>query len=310
MSTISEVASAEFHPRDPTVEPPAIARLPQAVWQRVDWAGSWQFLLFHALALLGVVLVPPSAPAVALAVASFYVRILAISLGYHRYFAHRTFKTSRAFQFVLAFLSQTSAQKGVLWWAGHHRIHHRYPDEPDDVHSPTRRGFFWGHVGWIMTPRYEATRLDVMADMARYPELRWLDRHKHVPTFVFGASMFALGGWTGLVWGFLVGTVLLWHVTFAINSVAHLFGSRRYPTTDTSRNNVWLAVLTGGEGWHNNHHYFCSSARLGFRWWEFDPTYYLLWTLEKLGIVWDVRRPPTHVVEGLPGAAGSATEAA
>ena len=283
--------------RIPTVETPRLERLATPDWQRIDWVGAWPYLSFHVLTVIGAILVPLTAEALVLCVVAYGVRILGISLAYHRYFAHRTFKTSRPFQLLMAFWAQTSVQKGALWWAGHHRNHHRFADVEDDVHSPVLRGFLWAHVGWIMTPRYEETPYEVIQDMAAYPELMWLNRYKHVPSVALGVLMFLLAGWPGLVWGFGVSTVILWHCTFSINSMAHLFGKRRYPTTDTSKNNVWLAILTGGEGWHNNHHYFCSSARLGFRWWEFDPTYYLICGLEKLGIVWDVKRPPSHVVE-------------
>ncbi len=283
--------------RIPTVETPRLERLTKPDWQRIDWVGAWPYLPFHVLTVIGAILVPLTAEALVLCVVAYGVRILGISLAYHRYFAHRTFKTSRPFQLLMAFWAQTSVQKGVLWWAGHHRNHHRFADVEDDVHSPALRGFLWAHVGWILTPRYEKTPYEVIQDMAAYPELMWLDRYKHMPSVALGVIMFLLAGWPGLVWGFGVSTVILWHCTFSINSMAHLFGKRRYPTTDTSKNNVWLAILTGGEGWHNNHHYFCSSARLGFRWWEFDPTYYLVCLLEKLGLVWDVKRPPSHVVE-------------
>jgi stearoyl-CoA desaturase (delta-9 desaturase) len=295
-------AGVLWHPTIPTVELPKIARLPQAPWQRIDWLGAWPFLTLHVAALAGAFLFPPSGWDLALCAAAFYLRILGISMGYHRYFAHRTFRTSRPFQLVLAFWAQTSVQKGVLWWAGHHRNHHRYADTPEDIHSPTRRGFLWSHMGWILTPRYSETPVDVIRDMAACPELLWLNRHKHVPSVVFAIAMFAIGGLSGFVWGFLVSTVLLWHSTFCINSLAHVYGTRRFATTDTSRNNLWLAFLTAGEGWHNNHHFFCSSARLGFRWWEFDPTYTLLRLLEKLRLVWAVRQPPQHTLErGSPG---------
>jgi stearoyl-CoA desaturase (delta-9 desaturase) len=301
VSTTAEPRSDVFwHPQVPTLEIPSIEPLPRADWQHIDWVGSWPFFGFHLAALVGAFLVPFSAWAVALCIGSFYFRILGVSMAYHRYFAHRTFRTSRPLQLLLAFWAQTSVQKGVLWWAGHHRNHHRYADTPEDIHSPARRGFLWSHMGWILNPRHEKTPVDAIRDMTAYPELRWLDRHKHVPTFVYAVAMSAIWGWTGLVWGFLVSTVVLWHATFCINSLAHVYGTRRYPTTDTSRNNPWLSLLTGGEGWHNNHHYFCSSARLGFYWWEFDPTYFLIAGLEKLGLVWDVRCPPPHVVEGRP----------
>ena len=308
MTSVSETTETDLfsHPSVPTLEVPGIARLPRAEWQVIDWLGAWDFWGLHLAALVGVLLLPPSAGDLVLCAAAFYFRILGVSLAYHRYFAHRTFRTSRAFQLVLAFWAQTSVQKGVLWWAGHHRNHHRYAHTPDDVHSPARRGFLWSHMGWILASRYSDTPVEVIRDMAAYPELRWLDRHKHVPSFAFGLAMFAIDGISGFVWGFLVSTVLLWHGTFSINSLAHVYGKRRYPTTDTSRNNLWLALLTGGEGWHNNHHFFCSSAQLGFRWWEFDPTYTLIRALEKLGVVWGVRRPSRQVIEGRPANAAPA----
>ncbi len=294
MTTYTEAVIPD---RVPTVDLPKLQRLEKPPWQRIDQIGSWPFFSFHVAALVGAFVFVPTAQDLLLCAGAYLFRIIGISLTYHRYFAHRTFKTSRLVQFLMAFWGQTSVQKGALWWAGHHRNHHRFSDEEDDVHSPVLRGFLWAHVGWILNPRYEKTPFEVIKDMAVYPELVWLDRHKHVPSVAFAVLMFLIGGWSGLVWGFLVSTVILWHCTFSINSMAHLFGKRRYPTTDTSRNNVWLAILTGGEGWHNNHHYFCSSARLGFRWWEFDPTYYLVCLLEKLGLVWDVKRPPRHLID-------------
>jgi len=288
---------AYAHPEVPTVSVPRLTRVPVRADERPKLLKSWPFLSAHLAAVVGVILVPPSWPAVFLCLGMLWLRILGVTLGYHRYFAHRSFRTSRAFQFVLALWAVSSAQKGVLWWAGHHRNHHRYSDRPEDLHSPKRRGLLWSHVGWTMSPRYEHAPVEAIKDMARYPELRWLDRHFYVSTLALGALCFLLGGWTGLVWGYFVSMVLVWHSTFCINSLCHVFGKRRYPTTDTSRNSFWLAVLTLGEGWHNNHHYFCSSARNGFFWWEFDPTYYVIWTLEKLGIVWDVKRPPQHVLE-------------
>ncbi len=255
------------------------------------------FFVFHLVALVGVFLIPPSVELVLAALGIFWLRILGVTLGYHRYFSHRAFRTSRVFQCLLAWWAVSSAQKGVLWWAGHHRNHHRYSDSPQDVHSPRRRGFLWSHVGWILARRYNETPVETVRDLARYPELRWLDRHNNVPTVVLALACFLIGGWTGLIWGYFVTTVLLWHGTFTINSLSHVFGRRRYPTTDTSRNNFWLSVLTLGEGWHNNHHYFCSSARNGFFWWEWDPTYYTIRALEALGIVWDVKRPPRRVLE-------------
>ncbi len=197
----------------------------------------------------------------------------------------------------------TSAQKGVLWWASHHRWHHRYSDQPLDVHSAKQRGLYWSHIGWILSPDYNSTDLKRVADLARYPELVWLERFCLLPTIALAVTCYLVGGWKGLLWGYFVSTTLLWHGTFTINSLSHKFGSRRYQTTDESRNNWILALLTMGEGWHNNHHRYQSSTRQGFFWYEIDLTYYLLWVLSKLGVVWDLRQPPRRLL-AQPGAAG------
>jgi len=234
---------------------------------------------------------------VILCLALYAVRMFFVTAGYHRYFSHRSFKTSRTFQFVLAFMAMSSAQKGVLWWAAHHRWHHRYSDTEEDLHSPMRFGFWWSHVGWIMSDTYDKTELHLIRDFAKYPELRWLDRNHLVPPVTLAVSLFLIGGWGALVWGFFLSTVLLWHGSFTVNSLAHLFGRRRYPTTDTSRNNWWLAIITLGEGWHNNHHHYMASVRQGFFWWEVDVTFYVLKVLSWARIVWDLRVPPPHVLQ-------------
>ena len=237
-------------------------------------------------------------PAVLLAIALYWLRIFAIGAGYHRYFSHRAFRTSRIFQFCLAFLAQTSAQLGVLWWASKHRQHHRHSDTALDVHSPVRSGFLYAHFGWIFVPRNEATDYAVVRDLARYPELMWLDRHPYLPALLLAAASWLIAGWAGLVVGFCWSTVAVWHATFSINSLAHVIGRQRYVTGDQSRNNWLLALLTMGEGWHNNHHAYQASARQGFRWWEFDPTFYALRVLAWLGVVWDLHLPPRAVVRG------------
>jgi stearoyl-CoA desaturase (delta-9 desaturase) len=226
----------------------------------------------------------------------FLVRMFFVTAGYHRYFSHRAFKTSRVFQFVIAFIATSSSQKGVLWWAAHHRHHHRYSDQDLDLHSPTLFGFFWSHVGWIISDKYNDTRIDYIGDFAKYPELRWLNKYHLVPPVLLGAALVLIGGWPLFVWGFCLSTVMLWHNTFTINSLSHLFGSQRYETSDTSKNNWLLALLTLGEGWHNNHHHFMASARQGFFWWEVDFTYYTLKVMSWFGIVWDLRKVPTHML--------------
>jgi stearoyl-CoA desaturase (delta-9 desaturase) len=265
--------------------------------RRVNWVGSIPFFLFHALALIGVLVLGWSWWGAALAIALYFVRMFGVTAGYHRYFSHRSFKTSRAGQLALAVLAMSSVQKGVLWWASHHRLHHKRSDQPGDVHSVLLDGFWWSHVGWIVSRDYEATDHDRVRDLVRYPELVWLDRYYLVPPTVLGVSLFLLGGWWALVWGLLVSTVLLWHGTFTINSLTHVFGRRRYLTTDNSRNNFWLALITMGEGWHNNHHYYQRAVKQGFFWWEIDVTYYVLRVLSWLGLVWDLHKPPPHVVD-------------
>jgi stearoyl-CoA desaturase (delta-9 desaturase) len=262
---------------------------------RIDWTGSLPFLLVHAVAIATPFLVPASAGLVGLAVAVYLVRMFGITAGYHRYFAHRAFKAGRVVQLALAWLGGMSAQKGALWWAAHHRDHHRWSDTPEDLHSPIQQGFLWSHAGWFLVRRYERTKLERIGDFARFPELRWLDRWHLVPPLALGAALFAIGGVPWLLWGFFVSTAVLWHGTFVINSLAHVMGRRRYETGDESRNSLILALVTLGEGWHNNHHFYASSANQGWFWWELDPSYTALRLLARLGLVSDLRTPPPHV---------------
>jgi stearoyl-CoA desaturase (delta-9 desaturase) len=266
------------------------------------------FLLVH-LACLLVFFVDLTWSAVAVCLGLFWLRMFAVTAGYHRYFSHRSFKTGRLFQFVLALLGTTALQKGVLWWAANHRRHHKYSDQEEDVHSPVQRGFWWSHVGWILAPDFDATDCKRIPDLTKYPELRWLNEHYLVPPVALAVGLFLAGGASWLVWGFFVGTTLLWHTTFTINSLAHVYGSRRYETSDASRNNIWLALLTFGEGWHNNHHHFMNSVRQGFFWWEIDVSYYVLKTLSWLGITWDLIEPPARVLAvGRVGSGGEPVE--
>ncbi|MBX7117570.1 MAG: acyl-CoA desaturase [Gemmatimonadaceae bacterium] len=237
-----------------------------------------------------------TATSVLLAITLYVVRMFGITAGYHRYFSHRSFRTSRVGQFLLAWLAMSSAQKSVLWWAALHRHHHRHSDTEDDVHSPLHRGFWYSHVGWIFDAKHDQTRLDEVPDLARFPELRFLDRHQLLPAISLAILCFLIDGWPGLLIGFFASTAVLYHGTFFINSLAHVTGTQRYVTGDTSRNNWWLAVITLGEGWHNNHHYYQRSTRQGFRWYEFDPTFYALKVMSWARLVWDLGEPPVEVV--------------
>jgi stearoyl-CoA desaturase (delta-9 desaturase) len=252
----------------------------------------------HAAAIAGVIVVGFSWTGLALALALYFPRLFFVTAGYHRYFSHRSFKTSRAMQLVLAIGAETTIQKGVLWWAAHHRRHHKLSDEPGDLHSVKQSGFWWAHMGWLMARDFEATDEHAIKDFAKYPELRWLDRNWWVPPVALALITLAAGGVFALVWGFFVSSVLSWHGTFTINSLSHLFGTRPYETTDDSRNNAVLALITMGEGWHNNHHHYQVAARQGFRWYQVDATYYILRGLAAVGLVKDLHGVPQHILEG------------
>src|SRR5579864_7728957 len=239
--------------------------------------------------------------AVAICLVLYWLRIFSIGAGYHRYFSHRSFSTSRAFQLVLAVLSQSTAQKSVLWWAAKHRHHHLHSDTIHDVHSPRHLGFFHSHVGWIFTRKHHTTDLSKVGDFTRYRERLWLHRFEIMPAVCLGTLCFLIGGWSGLVVGFCWSTVLVYHATFCINSLAHVRGRKRYVTGDDSRNNWFLALFTMGEGWHNNHHACQSSVRQGFKWWEYDLTYYVLKLLSWIRVVWDLKTPPRAVVRNEHG---------
>jgi stearoyl-CoA desaturase (delta-9 desaturase) len=275
----------------------------------VTWTRWVPFLAVH-LMCLGVIWVGWSWTAVSVAAAMYVVRMFAITGFYHRYFSHKTFKTSRPIQFLLALLGNSAMQRGPLWWAANHRQHHVHSDGEKDIHSPVQHGFWWSHLGWITDPPNFGTDFKAVPDLAKYPELRFLDRFDVLVPTLLGASMFFLGvgldrvapelgtsGMQMLIWGFFISTVVLSHATFSINSLTHMFGNKRYPTGDESRNNFWLALITLGEGWHNNHHYYPAATRQGFFWWEIDLTYYGLLFLEQLGLIWDLKPVPERVLK-------------
>ncbi len=270
-------------------------KLTRAADERVSWSRSFPFFLMH-VAPIGIVWAGFGWTEAVVCFLLYYVRMFFITAGYHRFFAHRAFKTSRIFQFVLACGGATAAQKGPLWWAGHHRHHHKHSDTAEDVHSPLK-GFWWSHMGWIVCAKFEETDVVGIKEFLRYPELRWLNRYHLVPPALLGLGCYLLGGASVLFGGFFLSTVLLYHGTFLVNSLAHVWGRRRYATTDTSKNSLLIALVTNGEGWHNNHHYYQSTANQGFFWWEIDVSYYVLRVLSWGGVVWDLRTPPKHVLE-------------
>lgn len=268
--------------------------------KRIDWLRVVPFVLMH-LACFAVVWVGWSPIAVVVAIALYVIRMFAITAFYHRYFSHRAFRTGRAAQLVFAVLGASAVQRGPIWWAAHHRHHHAHADEQADVHSP-KHGFFWSHVGWFLTTANFRTSTQRVPDLMRFAELRFLDRYDGLVPVLLAVLLFGAGatleriapqlgtsGWQMLVWAFFISTVALYHLTFTVNSLAHRFGTRRFATADDSRNNWLIALLTMGEGWHNNHHHCPSAARQGFRWWEIDLTYYLLRVLASVGLIWDLR---------------------
>jgi len=276
---------------------------------RVDWVRVMPFVFLHA-GCLGVIWVGASSFAVWSAVALYFIRMFAVTGIHHRYFSHKTYSTSRVGQFLLAIFAGTTVQRGSLWWAYHHRHHHKHSDEPEDAHSPHVHGFWWSHIGWITSRRNFPTDYSKIKDLAKYPELVWLNRFDLVVPILFAVSLFGLGvaleafapalgtnGWQMLVWGFFISTTFLFHGTGCINSMAHLMGRRRFKTEDDSRNSAILAFITLGEGWHNNHHRYQSSTRNGFYWWEIDPTYYILKLLSFTGFISNLKAVPKSVLE-------------
>ncbi len=274
---------------------------------KVEWLRVTPFFMLHAACLL-VFVVGWSWVSLSVALFLYFARVFGLTAFYHRYFSHRAFKTSRPVQFLGALLGSSAGQRGPIWWAAHHRHHHRAADKPDDVHSPVQQGFIWSHMLWFTTREAYGTNPRAVKDLLKFPELRFLDRYDFFAPTLLAAAMYFLGeairyrwpasgtnGMQMLIWGFLISTIVLHHVTFCINSLAHTYGSRRYDTDDDSRNNLWLALLTFGEGWHNNHHYSPSSARQGFRWWEIDISYYLLVLMSWFGLVWDLKPAPNHI---------------
>lgn len=278
-------------------------------WSDIDWMRVIPFLLLH-IGCFAAFWVGFSWFAVGFALALYAVRMFAVTGFYHRYFSHKAFRTSRAFQFILAVIGASAVQRGPLWWASHHRHHHAYADDHQDAHSPLQHGFLWSHLGWFLASKNFLTQTKRVKELASFVELRLLDRFDNVVPLLLGVSIYMLGEWLALahpaygtngiqlfVWGFVISTVVLYHATFTVNSLAHVWGKRRYATKDQSRNNLFIALMTLGEGWHNNHHHYPASAKQGFYWWEIDLTYYGLKLLASLGLIWDLRPVPHKIRE-------------
>ncbi len=271
---------------------------------KTDWPRVLPFVGIHVACLL-VFWVGISKSAIVVALLTYLIRMFSITAFYHRYFAHKAYKTSRIAQVIFAFIGGASCQRGALWWASQHRRHHRHTDSVDDPHSP-RQGFAWSHWGWFLSRKHCQTDLTMVPDLAKYPELKFLNRFDWIPPLTLIVILFIGGeiaqnfgvnttGAQWLVWGFIVSTVALFHMTFLVNSLCHRQGTRRFDTADDSKNNALVALVTLGEGWHNNHHYFPGSAKQGFSWYEYDPTYWGIFVLNKLKIVHSLKPVPKHV---------------
>jgi stearoyl-CoA desaturase (delta-9 desaturase) len=262
---------------------------------RIDWVRAIPFICMH-LACIAVFWVGWSGAAIATAIGLYLLRMFTVTGFYHRYFSHRTFSTSRVVQFIFAFIGCCCVQRGPLWWAAHHRHHHIHSDQEHDIHSPIQHGFLWSHIGWFLSRDIYKTNLKKISDFSKFPELRFLNRFDIIPPILMAITLYLIGSWQLLIWGFFISTIFLYHGTFFINSLAHKMGKARFKTGDDSRNSLILALITLGEGWHNNHHHYPASTRQGFYWWEIDITYYILKGMAFLGIIWDLRPVPAHVL--------------
>ena len=282
--------------------------LPASQRHDIDWVRAMPFLVIH-LSCIAVIWVGFSLPALMICIISYLVRMFAITGFYHRYFSHRTFKTSRLLQCIFAFIGGTAVQRGAIWWASHHRSHHKLSDKPGDAHSPHTNSFLTSHMTWFLQKGHFATDPRNVQDLTHFPELRFLDRFDMLAPLLYAIGLYGVGkylssigvnctGSQALVWGFCISTVFLYHFTFSINSLAHLFGKKTYPTKDNSRNNWWLALFTLGEGWHNNHHFWPTTVRQGFKPFEIDITFYLLWLMSKFHLIHNLRLPPKELLDG------------
>lgn len=280
--------------------------------ERFEFSRAVPFIFLH-LGCLGVIWTGWSWAAVITAVVLYFTRMFAVTAIYHRYFCHRAYHTSRITQFLFALFGLTAVQRGPLWWASVHRHHHRHSDDEHDIHSPGMKGFFWSHIGWLTSSRNFPTDYDRVKDLAKYPELVFLNRFDLIGPALLFAALYGFGAaleafapglgtspWQMVVWGFFISTTVLFHATCTINSLTHCFGKKRFETGDDSRNSLLLALLTLGEGWHNNHHHFQSSARQGFFWWEIDISYYVIRLLGAFGLVWDIKGVPARVYDKTP----------
>ncbi len=226
---------------------------------------------------------------------------IGICLGYHRYFTHKSYATPKVIQYLLAICGCMAGEAGPIAWVAAHRYHHTYSDTDQDPHSPLK-GFLWSHFTWLFGRENFLASYDsykkYCPDMIKDKFIVFLDRYHMLPVLFLTGILYAMGGWSFVVWGIFVRSLIVYHSTWLVNSASHIWGYRTYKTTDASRNNWWVAILAFGEGWHNNHHAFQRSARHGFHWWEFDITYRTIQILWVLGLASEIHLPVQSIATG------------
>lgn len=263
----------------------------------LSWRNVFFFGAIHALALLAPWYFSWSALGITIAL-HWLLGSIGICLGYHRLLTHRSFQVPKLLEYAIALIGSLALQGGPIFWVAGHRQHHAFTEDIDKDPYSARRGFWWSHMLWIMYPRAEffttATYRKYAPDLARDPFYTWLDRYFLLLQLPLAIGLYALGGWSFVVWGVFLRIVLLWHTTWLINSATHLFGDRPFNTDDGSRNLWWAALLTFGEGWHNNHHAHPNVAKAGWQWWQVDITWWAIRALQAIGLAKKVVMPPNH----------------
>ncbi|MBX7174052.1 MAG: fatty acid desaturase [Pyrinomonadaceae bacterium] len=266
---------------------------------QTNWQNLLIFITIHALALTAIFSFTWTNFIVAFILLWFSVG-WGIGIGYHRLLTHRSFESPKWFEYLLAILGSLTLQKGAISWVTTHRIHHAFTEKEEDPHSPDK-GFFWSHTGWMLFGISQNYSIEVCQkysrDLLQDKFYFHFERINLVPAIIVAILLYCLGGWGMLAWGVGVRTVISWHITWGINSFAHKFGSQRFKTGENSRNNAVLGILAFGEGWHNNHHAFPTSARHGLVWYELDLSYLQIKLFEKLGIVKNVKVPTQKSIE-------------
>jgi fatty-acid desaturase len=260
-----------------------------------NWATVAFFATIHAFALLAPWFFSWSALGVMLLLHWLFGSI-GICLGYHRLLSHRSFQVPKGLEYTIAFIGALALQGGPIFWVAGHRLHHAYTEDEDKDPYSARRGFWWSHMLWMFYPHPEFFDYQeykrFAPDLERDPFYRWLNRYFFLLQLPLGALLYWLGGWSFVIYGMFVRAVLLWHSTWFINSVTHVWGYRSFNIPDNSRNLWWAAILTYGEGWHNNHHAYPNVAKAGWHWWEYDPTWWAIWLLKHIGLAHKVVMPP------------------